>query len=76
MRHCACCRTHLPIHEFSARSIRYCKFCNARLRRISALYQRAGRTMASVHRLHHPWNYWRRTPELDALYLDREEQAA
>jgi len=76
LRHCACCKINLPLHEFSSKSIRYCKFCNARLRRISKLYQRSGRVMASVRRLHRPWQHWRRTDELDRMYLEPIERAA
>lgn len=74
LRHCACCRQNLPLGEFSAKSIRYCKFCNARLKRIMLAYRRTGQVMASVRHLHRSWNYWRQTPALDAMYLDPIEE--
>lgn len=54
----------------------YCSFCYHRFQKLGWAYRRAGRKMPSIRRIHRTWNYWRRTPELDAMYLDPIERAA
>ena len=53
----------------------YCDFCQQRYQRIRQMYFRAGLRFR-IQGMHRSWNYWRRTPALDALYLDPVEVAA
>lgn len=54
----------------------YCTFCYYRFQKIGLAFRKHGKRTPSVHEFHRTWNHWRRTPELDAMYLEPIERAA
>lgn len=71
MNFCPRCHTE----PSAGNGVCYCTFCNRRRARIQKAFRQCGKTIA-VHQMHRAWKHWRRTPELDALYLDPLEEAA
>lgn len=54
----------------------YCPFCYYRFQRMRRAFWRAKVPPMEIRKLHRTWNYWRRSDELDALYMESEDQAA
>lgn len=71
MKTCVCCQLSYPLDEFPPEAhYTYCAFCYERLTRIRAAYRRADGQRMNVRSIHRAHRHWRRTPELDALYLE------
>jgi hypothetical protein len=70
MKTCVCCQLSYPLEDFLPEShYIYCAFCYRWQNRIYAAFRRTGKRVR-LSDLHRPSRCWRRTPELDALYLE------